>query len=98
MADKSITDLNVVPGSIDDGNTWFAVAQSGTAYKVSGHEFILALTVILDGHGGIKEITGPVSTGLTDEYTIVFADDTETTFDVENGKGIVSISKTSTVD
>ena len=96
MADKSITDLNVVPGSIDDSNTWFAVAQSGAAYKVSGHDFILALTIILDGHGGIKSITGPTTVGLVDTYTITFADDTTTTFAVENGKGITGISKTGT--
>ena len=96
MADKSITDLNVVPGSIDDSNTWFAVAQSGTAYKVSGHEFILALTVILDGHGGISEITGPTTSGLVDTYTITYADETTTTFEVTNGKGITGISKTGT--
>lgn len=96
MADKSITDLNVVPGSIDDSNTWFAVAQSGAAYKVSGHEFILALTVILDGHGGIKSITGPTTVGLVDTYTITYADDTYDTFEVTNGKGITGISKTGT--
>lgn len=96
MADKSITDLNVVPGSIDDSNTWFAVAQSGAAYKVSGHDFILALTVILDGHGGIKSITGPTTVGLVDTYTITFADDSTTDFEVTNGKGITGISKTGT--
>ena len=96
MADKSITDLNVVPGSIDDSNTWFAVAQSGAAYKVSGHDFILAMTVILDGHGGIKSITGPTTVGLVDTYTITFADDSTTDFKVTNGKGITGISKTGT--
>lgn len=100
MADKSITDLNVVPGSIDDINTWFAVAQSGAAYKVSGHEFILALTSILDGHGGIKTITytDPVSPSLTGTMTITLADNTTTSVSIQNGKGITSIAKTGTVD
>lgn len=98
MADKAITDLNVVPGTIDDGNTWFAVAQSGAAYKVSGHEFILALTSILDGHGGIKTITytDPVAPSLTGTLTITLADDTYTSLSVQNGKGITSIAKTGT--
>lgn len=96
MADKAITDLNVVPGTIDDGNTWFAVAQSGAAYKVSGHEFILALTSILDGHGGIKTITytAPVAPSLTGTLTITLADDTTTSLSIQNGKGITSIAKT----
>lgn len=100
MADKAITDLNVVPGSIDDNNTWFAVAQSGAAYKVSGHEFVLAMSVIWQSHGGIRDIvyTDPVPPSLTGTLTITLADDTEVSFDVDNGKGITSIAKTGTVD
>lgn len=98
MADKAITDLNTIPGSVDDNNTWFAVAQSGTAYKVSGHEFTLALGTILDGHGGIKTIvyTPPVAPSLTGTMVITLADNSTTTVYVENGKGISSIAKTST--
>jgi len=100
LADKAITDLNVVPGSIDDNNTWFAVAQSGAAYKVSGHEFVLAMSVIWESHGGIRDIvyTDPVPPSLTGTLTITLADDTEVSFDVDNGKGITSIAKTGTVD
>ena len=82
MADKAIGDLNFAPGTVDDSNTLFVVQQAGAAYKLSGHEFILALTTILDGHGGISSITGPVSSGLEDTYTINFADQTTTTFTV----------------
>lgn len=98
MADKAITDLNTIPGSVDDNNTWFAVAQSGTAYKVSGHEFVLALGTILDGHGGVKTIvyTPPVAPSLTGTMVITLADNSTTTVSVENGKGISSIAKTST--
>lgn len=98
MADKAITDLNTIPGSVDDNNTWFAVAQSGTAYKVSGHEFVLALGTILDGHGGVKSITysAPVAPSLTGTMVITLADNSTTTVSVENGKGISSIAKTGT--
>lgn len=98
MADKSITDLNTIPGSVDDNNTWFAVAQSGTAYKVSGHEFTLALGTILDGHGGVKSIvyTPPVPPSLTGTMVITLADNSTTTVNIQNGKGISSIAKTGT--
>ena len=98
MADKAITDLNTIPGSVDDNNTWFAVAQSGTAYKVSGHEFVLALGTILDGHGGVKTIvyTPPVAPSLTGTMVITLADDSTTTVSIQNGKGISSIAKTGT--
>ena len=98
MADKAITDLNTIPGSIDDNNTWFAVAQSGTAYKVSGHEFVLAMEGIWQAHGGIKSIvyTPPVSPSLTGTLAITMADNSVSSFSIENGKGISSISKTGT--
>ena len=74
------------------------VQQAGAAYKLSGHNFILALTTVLDGHGGVKSITydAPVSPSLTGTMTITLADDSTTTVNVTNGKGITSIAKTST--
>lgn len=98
MADKSIGDLNIAPGSIDDSNTLLVCQQAGAAYKLDGHTFILALTSILDGHGGISSITytPPVSPSLTGTMVITLADQSTTTVNVENGKGITSISKTST--
>lgn len=98
MADKSIGDLNFAPGTVDDSNTLFVVQQAGAAYKLSGHNFILALTTILDGHGGVKSITydAPVSPSLTGTMTITLADDSTTTMNVINGKGITSIAKVST--
>ena len=98
MADKSIGDLNFAPGTVDDSNTLFVVQQAGAAYKLSGHNFILALTTVLDGHGGVKSITydAPVSPSLTGTMTITLADDSTTTVDIQNGKGITSISKTGT--
>ena len=93
MADRAITDLNVVPASIDDNNTWFVTAQNGTAYKVSGHEFVLALGTILDGHGGVQSIsyTPPVAPSLTGTLTITLADNSTTTLSITNGKGISNI-------
>lgn len=98
MADKSIGDLNFAPGTVDDSNTLFVVQQSGAAYKLSGHEFILALTTILDGHGGISSIvyTPPASGSLTGTMVITLADQSTTSVSIQNGKGIVSIVKTST--
>ena len=98
MADKSIGDLNFAPGTVDDSNTLFVVQQSGAAYKLSGHEFILALTTILDGHGGISSIvyTPPASGSLTGTMVITLADQSTTSVSIQNGKGIVSIAKVST--
>jgi hypothetical protein len=94
LADKSINDLNFAPGTIDDANTLFVVAQSGTAYKVSGHDYITALGVILDGHGGIKTIsyTDPVAPSLDGTLTITLADDSVETITITNGKGFASSS------
>lgn len=98
MADKSIGDLNFAPGTVDDSNTLFVVQQAGAAYKLSGHEFILAMTSVLDGHGGINSIvyTPPASGSLTGTMVITLADQSTTSVSVQNGKGIVSIAKTGT--
>ena len=96
MADKTIGDLNFAPGTVDDSNTLFVVQQAGAAYKLDGHAFILALTSILDGHGGIASIvyTAPVAPSLDGTLTITLADTTQTSLTIKNGKGIVSIAKT----
>lgn len=43
---------------------------------------------------GISEITGPVSSGLKDTYTIHYTDGVNVTFDVYNGRGIVRFELT----
>lgn len=98
MADKSIGDLNFAPGTVDDSNTLFVVQQSGAAYKLSGHEFIIAMESVLDGHGGINSIvyTPPVAPSLTGTMVITLADQSTTSVSIQNGKGIVSIAKVST--
>lgn len=93
MADKSIGDLNFAPGTVDDSNTLFVVQQAGAAYKLSGHNFILALTTILDGHGGVASIEQTGTSGLVDTYTITYADQTTTTFTVNNGNGVTGITQ-----
>lgn len=98
MADKTIGDLNYAPGSVDDSNTLFVVQQTGAAYKLDGHAFILALTTILDGHGGIASITytAPTPPSLDGTMVITLADQSTTTLTVKNGKGISGIAKTGT--
>ena len=90
--------MNNAPGTVDDSNTLFVVQQAGTAYKLDGHAFILALTSILDGHGGINSIvyTAPVAPSLDGTLTITLADTTQTSLTIKNGKGITSIAKTGT--
>ena len=98
MADKSIRDLNNAPGTVDDSNTLFVVDQNGAAYKLDGHAFILALTTVLDGHGGIKSIvyTAPTAPSLTGTMRVTLADDSYTDVSIQNGKGISSVAKTGT--
>lgn len=98
MADKTIGDLNYAPGTVDDSNTLFVVQQTGTAYKLDGRAFILALTTILDGHGGIASITytAPTPPSLDGTMVITLADQSTTTLTVKNGKGISGIAKTGT--
>lgn len=98
MADKTIGDLNYAPGSVDDSNTLFVVQQTGAAYKLDGHAFILALTTILDGHGGVASITytAPTPPSLDGTMVITLADQSTTTVTVKNGKGISGIAKTGT--
>ena len=98
MADKTIGDLNYAPGTVDDNNTLFVVQQTGTAYKLDGHAFILALTSILDGHGGINSIvyTAPVAPSLDGTLTLTLADQSTTSLTVKNGKGISGVAKTGT--
>jgi hypothetical protein len=98
LADKTIGDLNYAPGSVDDSNTLFVVQQTGAAYKLDGHAFILALTTILDGHGGVASITytAPTPPSLDGTMVITLADQSTTTVTVKNGKGISGVAKTGT--
>lgn len=86
MADVTIGELEAVESI--GGSDLFVVQQDGFARKVSGQVLLADLAEMLDGHGGINRITGPVHAGtnpVVDTYTIVFADETSTTFTVTNG-------------
>lgn len=92
MADKAITDLTQA-NSIGL-NDLFVLGQGGIAKKLTGQTLVTELAAYLDGHGGIADdgIQKTGTSGLTDTYTITFADETTTTFEVTNGKGISNVS------
>ncbi len=83
MANKPI---ELLPQAADvSSQDLFVLGQSGVAKSLTWTLLISKLAEALDGHGGISEITGPVSEDLVDTYTIVFADGQETEFTVTNG-------------
>lgn len=83
--------------SISNGNLYLTYTDSATPVLVGAVKGA-------DGKG-IASITGPVSAGLVDTYTITYTDNTTSTFTVTNGaqgqtgpsgRGISSITKTGT--
>lgn len=96
MADKRIQDLT--PATSVQTIDRFVLEQSGQAKSLTGEVLIRDLATALDGHGGISEIsyTAPTGTSLDGTMTVTLADGTAETFTVTNGKGISSITKTST--
>lgn len=79
-------------------NTWKLLKCNGTTWVEVG-------SIRGAAGNGISSITGPVTVGLVDTYTINYDDGTSKTFDVTNGAdgedgddgiGISSISKTAT--
>lgn len=92
MADLPISELSSFPGSINDVNALFVAQKGNSAYKVTGQQFVSDLATLLQAHGGIKTISKTSTSGLVDTYTITFADDATSTYDVTNGKGISSIT------
>ena len=100
MADKPIGQLNEFPAGapIDGTNTLLVAQYSNAAYKLTGQRFVNALADLLDGHGGIASIEydEPASGSLVGTMTITLADETVTEIEINNGKGIVSVAKTST--
>ena len=95
MADKRIQDLTAATsvGTAD----LFVLEQSGQAKSLSGQVLINDLATALDGHGGIDSITytAPVSPSLAGTLTITLADETVVTLSVTNGRGITSITSSS---
>lgn len=95
MADKRIQDLP--SASSVQLNDLFVLEQSGAAMNLSGQTLITDLATYLGGHGGIANIvyTAPVSPSLAGTLTITMADNTSYSLSVTNGRGISSISWTS---
>ena len=94
MPNKRIQDLT--PASSVQLNDLFVLEQSGAAMSVSGQILVRDLAAALDGHGGINNIsyTPPESPSLDGTLTVTTADGTEYPFDVTNGRGISSITWT----
>lgn len=91
MADKSISEL-ISATQITESDL-FVLEQGGTAKKLTGQVFVNWLTHYADGHGGVKTIAKTDTSGLTDTYTITFADTSTSIFTVTNGKAISSITQ-----
>ena len=86
MADKTISEL-IAATNITQSDL-FVLEQNNVAKKLTGQTLINDLLAALDGHGGIYSIEKTGTVGLTDTYTITFADTTTATFEVVNGKSI----------
>lgn len=87
MADKQISDLTQAE-SIQTGDL-FVLEQSGSAKKLTGQTLINWMTSYADGHGGIQSITwtttGTAGNGRIHSATIHYADETTSTFEVQDG-------------
>ena len=95
MADKRIQDLT--PASSVGTADRFVLEQSGQAKSLTGQVLINDLAAYLDGHGGIASITytAPVSPSLNGTLTITLADESVVTLSITNGRGITSITSSS---
>ena len=86
MADKRIDELEEATSIT--GTDLFVLEQANTAKKLTGQTMTNFLLALANGHGGISAIAKTSSTGtnpVVDTYTITFADNTTTTFQVTNG-------------
>lgn len=94
MADRPISELSPVTTVTNSDN--FVLEQSNRAMRLTGQVLINWLLRELDAHGGIRSIEKTGTSGLTDTYTITYADETTTTFTVNNAKSISGIAQYST--
>ena len=86
MADKRIDELEEATSIT--GTDLFVLEQANTAKKLTGQTMTNFLLALANGHGGMSTIAKTSSTGtnpVVDTYTITFADNTTTTFQVTNG-------------
>lgn len=94
MADKSIGEL--VEATVISGEDLFLLQQSNNAKKLKGQTLENWLLKMADGHGGIHGIAKTSTDKLVDTYTITYADQSTSTFVVNNGRGIQSFEKIET--
>lgn len=94
MADKAVSEL--ISAQLVKPDDHFVLEQDGTAKKLSGQTLINHLLSLIDGHGGIHDISKVSSNGLADTYRMTFADTTTYDFTVTNGRGISSVAKIGT--
>lgn len=86
MADKSIGEL--VSATSVGATDLFVLEQNNTAKKLTGQTLENWLLSFADGHGGIHSLVKTSSSGtnpVIDTYTITYADQTTSTFQVKNG-------------
>lgn len=86
MADKSIGEL--VSATSVGATDLFVLEQNNTAKKLTGQILENWLVSLADGHGGIHSLVKTSSSGtnpVIDTYTITYADQTTSTFQVKNG-------------
>lgn len=90
MPDKSIGELTAAT-QVNNADL-FVLEQGGAAKKLTGKKLEEWLLSMADGHGGIASISKTSTSGLSDTYTIVYADESTTDFTVMNGNGIADIT------
>ena len=86
MADKRIDELEEALSIT--ANDLFVLEQASTAKKLTGQTMTNFLLSLANGHGGISTIAKTSSSGtnpVVDTYTITFADNSTSTFQITNG-------------
>lgn len=91
MADRAISALT--SASVLTNSDLFVLSQSNQAKSATWQLIISYLSTALAGHGGISTVAKTGTSGLTDTYTITFADSTTSTFTLTNGKSVSSITQ-----
>lgn len=94
MADRPISELTPVTTVTSSDN--FVLEQSNRAMRLTGQTLLNWLAREMDAHGGIRNVAKTSTSGLTDTYTITYADETTTTFTITNGRSITGLTKTGT--
>ena len=91
MADKAISELTSATSFNTDD--LLVLQQDGVVKNISGQAMTTWLTKLAQGKGGISKIEKTATTGLTDTYTITFADASTFDYTIDNGKSITSITQ-----